>query len=478
MSIPNHGQRATTAITRARSRRGPPCYTTPMARPYRTTPEDSAEMPSGITFIMGNEVAERFSFYGMKAILFTFMTTHLVDAAGAPAAMTDAEAKTWIHTFVAFLYATPLLGGVLADAFFGKYRVIIGLSLVYCVGHAILAVDHTATGLALGLAVIGIGAGGIKPCVSAHVGDQFGPRNAHRLGSTFAFFYMSINIGAFTSMMLTPKLMEEYGPDVGFGVPGVLMLVATAVFWMGRHRFAHIPPSGIGFMRDLAAPEGRRMVGRLAVLYVFVALFFSLFDQTASSWVQQGKRMELHGEPWLADAMQSANPMFVLLLTPLFALVVYPRMERVVRLSPLRKIGAGMVLAGLAFCWSAGLETALDAGAKPTIFAQLVGYLLLTAGELLVSVTALEYAYTQAPPRIKSFVMTFYLGSVAIGNLITVGITKLTADASGQATISSRDAFLLYAGIIAAGVVAFIPYARLAREQSYLPSSEPDADAT
>ena len=448
-----------------------------MAKAYRTTPENTERMPTGIPFIIGNEIAERFSFYGMKAILFTYMTEHLVNRAGESALLSGADAKKHIHLFVAALYATPLLGGILADAFFGKYRLIIALSLVYCVGHAVLAIDPTATGLFLGLGIVAIGAGGIKPCVSAHVGDQFGARNGHLVSRVYAFFYLSINLGAAAAMVLTPRLLRDHGPEVGFGVPGVLMAVATLVFWLGRHRYAHIPPAGPAFFKDVTGPEGRAVVGRLALLFAFVALFWTLFDQTTSSWVEQGKRMMLHGDPSLADQMQAANPVFVLLLTPLFTFGVYPLVERRVRLTPMRKIGIGLALAALAFVYSASIESALDGGASISIYAQLPGYALLTSGELLVSITALEYAYTQAPPRMKSFVMSFYLASAAVGNLFTWAITGATTDADGHATITTTQSFLLYAGIMAVGTLLFIPYSRRVKDRSYLQSSADSAPA-
>ncbi len=148
---------------------------------YRTTPAPLKTMPPGIPFIIGNELAERFSFYGMRAILYLFMTTALVTHSGAADLMSEAKAKEWTHLFIAGVYFTPLLGALLADLWLGKYRTIIALSLVYCLGHLALALDNTRSGLVVGLTLIAIGAGGIKPCVSAHVGDQFARTNANLL---------------------------------------------------------------------------------------------------------------------------------------------------------------------------------------------------------------------------------------------------------------------------------------------------------
>jgi POT family proton-dependent oligopeptide transporter len=158
---------------------------------YRTAPAPITGMPPGIPYIVGNEAAERYSYYGMRAILVIFMTKFLMNANGELDVMTDEQAKTWFHVFVTAVYFFPIFGAIISDAFFGKYRTILVLSIVYCLGHLTLAIDDTRTGLALGLGLIAIGSGGIKPCVSAHVGDQFGQTNARLLPKVFGWFSRS-----------------------------------------------------------------------------------------------------------------------------------------------------------------------------------------------------------------------------------------------------------------------------------------------
>ena len=260
--------------------------------PYLTAPVKSKELPKGIPYIIGNEAAERYSFYGMKAILVIFMTKYLMDSDGARAPMSETEATTWFHLFNSAVYFTPLLGAIVADAFFGKYKTIVSLSVVYCLGHLALALDETRLGLAVGLTLIAIGAGGIKPCVSAHVGDQFGKSNGHLLTKIFGWFYFSINLGAFASQIMTPILLDRFGPHIAFGVPGGLMLLATIVFWMGRREFVHIPAGGMDFLRETFSKEGLKIIGRLCIIYLFVAVFWALFDQSGSKWVLQSDRMD------------------------------------------------------------------------------------------------------------------------------------------------------------------------------------------
>ena len=190
---------------------------------HRTTPEETTEMPPGVPYIVCNEAAERFSFYGMKTILIVFMQKYMRDAAGKPDHLDDEEARSWYHVFSMAVYVTPLLGAFLSDVVLGKYRTILYFSLVYCGGHLALGLNDTRAGLATGLALIALGAGGIKPCVSANVGDQFGVANQHLLTKVFGAFYFAINLGAFASSLITPVLLEQYGPHAAFGLPGVLM---------------------------------------------------------------------------------------------------------------------------------------------------------------------------------------------------------------------------------------------------------------
>ena len=188
---------------------------------FRNKPLQTKGLPPGIPYIIGNEAAERFSFYGMKSILLVFMTTYLVQPDGGLDTFSIKEAEAWNHLFVASAYFFPIVGGILADAFLGKYLTIIILSLVYCLGHASLAFmgysGDTRMWLFAGLALIAIGSGGIKPCVSSHVGDQFSSGNKNLLSKVFGWFYFSINLGAFMSGLLTPFLLEARNSIGSFG---------------------------------------------------------------------------------------------------------------------------------------------------------------------------------------------------------------------------------------------------------------------
>jgi proton-dependent oligopeptide transporter, POT family len=419
---------------------------------YRSTAVETDQMPPGIPYIVGNEAAERFSFYGMRTILVVFMAQYLhwMDGKGGKA-ISNTEAVEYYHQFASWVYFTPLLGALLADIFLGKYRTILILSVVYCLGHAALACmgsyGYSAWWLFGGLLLICLGAGGIKPCVSAHVGDQFGKGNHHLLTKIYNWFYFSINFGSFFSTLLTPWLLEWYGPHWAFGVPGVLMAIATVMFWIGRDTFVHIPAAGLGFFREAFSREGIIALCKLIPLFAIIAVFWSLYDQTGSSWVLQAQQMDLHflGVHWLESQVQAVNPILILVFIPFFTFVIYPMLNRVFPLTPLRKIGLGLVLMTLSFWLVTVTQGWIDAGQRPSIGWQILAYVVITASEILVSIVGLEFAYTQAPRTMKSMVMSLFWLSVWGGNQFTAQVnhTISVPSASSQqfeAAISSLPA--------------------------------------
>lgn len=525
--------------------------------PYRNTPTETTGMPGGIPFIIGNEAAERFSFYGMKTILAVFMTQYLLSASGEASYLTDAQAREYVHLFVASAYFFPVLGAIISDAFLGKYRTIMLLSVVYCLGHLALALIDLPSPmlqatleprnwLMAGLFLVALGSGGIKPCVSAHVGDQFGQKNRHLLTRVFGWFYFSINFGSFFSTLLTPWLLKHYGAGWAFGVPGILMALATFVFWLGRHRYIHIPPRGFGFVEEVFSKRGIGALGGLLSIYVFVAVFWALYDQSGGAWVLQAMQMDCNflGIQWLESQIQAINPLLILLYIPLFAYVIYPAAGKVVKLTPLRKIGAGFFLCVVAFGISAFAQQRIDSAqadfatklapmvesdeinytltatalrevernsvAKsieelatepkpadaewrrkmteslatggiaitadttrhdaewPSIAWQLLAYIVLTAAEVLVSVTCLEFSYTQAPKSMKSFIMSLYLLSVSAGNLLTALVNKFTQDEAGNSTLAGAEYYWFFTKLMLGAAVVYIFVSLFYREKEYI----------
>ena len=504
----------------------------------RTAPDHEAKSwPPGVPYIIGNEGCERFSYYGMRSILQVHLAMLFAVQMGLDETdeAAGARATAVLHLFYAGVYALPMIGALLADRLFGKYNVIFWLSLVYCAGHGVLAVaENSLGGMYLGLGLIAVGSGGIKPCVSANVGDQFGRGNWHLVERVFQAFYWIINVGSFSATLLIPFLREKYGPGVAFGVPGILMFAATVMFWAGRKKFVHVPPQpggtvglldvfagslfflpmaliilgtewiwvGVsvplsviagglvfrarlkaqpddGFLAVLShavaakfrgeskggfwkasearfgpeAAEGPKAVLRIMVVFSMVSIFWALYDQHSTTWVRQAQLMDLDlfGLKITPSQIQAANPALVMALIPFCAFLLYPWITKLgFAMTPLRRMSCGMLLTAASFAWIATLHARIEASpeASVNIAWQLPAWFLLTLGEVMVSVTGLEFAYTQAPKRMKSTIMGFWLLTISIGNV-------LVSFLAGFEELSLATSFWMYTYMMLGAFVVF-----------------------
>ncbi|AZP11247.1 POT-type proton-dependent oligopeptide transporter [Undibacterium parvum] len=505
-----------------------------------TQKPDQAKMPSQIPYIIASEGCERFSFYGMRNILTVFLMTSLL--LSIPEPLRKGMAKEVFHTFVIGVYFFPLLGGWLADRYFGKYNTVLWLSLVYCAGHACLAIfEDNRNGFYTGLFLIALGSGGIKPLVSSFIGDQFDQSNRSLAQKVFDGFYWIINFGSFFASLLMPIFLKQFGASIAFGIPGVLMFIATVVFWLGRKKYVHVEPvakdphsflnvvktalfaegkgadqgrSGyylalaggvlaiagmflipqIGIVAALClalvfvlgfggagawmqlerargvhpdiAVDGVRSVLRILVLFALVTPFWSLFDQKASTWVLQADQMDKPS--WFQSSMmQALNPMLVMLLIPFNNLILYPMLKRMgIELTALRRMGLGIAFSGIAWIVVGFMQLAIDGGNMLSITWQILPYALLTFGEVLVSATGLEFAYSQAPLAMKGVIMSFWNLSTTIGNLwVLLANSSVKSEAVTEqikTTGMSVTAFQMFffAGFALLAAFAFAAYAK------------------
>ena len=484
-------------------------------------------MPNSIPYIVANEFAERFCFYGINAILVAYMIDFLKFG--------DAKAATWQALFKSGAYFFPLLGAMVSDIFLAKFRTIISFSMVYVTGCFVIAFGSGETTLVIGMFLVAFGTGGIKPCVSTNVGDQFTSSNAHLIERAFSYFYIAINAGSSISIYFCPELLAspEYGPKYAFGLPGAMMALATLVFWLGRRKFAVVPAAMpkpglalpafllvffavLGFtawvfmisgrdiliatgtllgtlagvavlflktcLRNALPPElrawlersltgeGLRIVGKLLGLYLFVAFFWSLWDQSnGNSWTIQAqsalmdKRLFgfLAGVPgfeslaayeMLPAQVQVVNGIFIILLVPIFTFGIYPLLGKFFEVTPLRKIGIGFFVVASSFLIVAWVEDRIQSGHSVSMWWQISAYGVLPAAEVLVSITALEYSYKQAPLYMKSFIMSLFLLSTSVGNAFTAAVNSIMVEplsasalATGEqtwVTLEGADAFV------------------------------------
>jgi POT family proton-dependent oligopeptide transporter len=510
-------------------------------------------MPPQIPFIIANEGCERFSFYGMRNILQQFLPASMMMIHLPPAAR-EGAAKEVFHIFVMGVYVFPLLGGWLADRFFGKFNTIFWFSLIYCAGHACLAIfEDQPNGFYTGLFLIALGAGGIKPLVASFVGDQFDERNKHLAKVVFDAFYWIINFGSFFASLLMPVFLAELGPSWAFGIPGALMLIATIVLVIGKNRYVIVPPAppnpnsfsnvvktvlsardsngslgpgaytaiggivlamgafgllalptfklvpviclalvimlafgGLGTSMQLDRARGKhpdeavngvRAVLSILIVFALVTPFHSLFDQKATEWVIQGKQMSIPGweinlgplglweTNFLPTQMQAFNPLLVMILIPFNNLVLYPFMQRRgYTPTSLRRMTWGIVFSGFAWVIAGGLQVVLEGGDKITILWQILPYVFLTFGEVLVSATGLEFAYSQAPLAMKGVIMSFWNLTTTVGGLwvllVDAGIknTTVTGAITGAGISPTVFRMFFFAAFAFAAAIVFKLY--------------------
>uniref|UniRef100_A0A4W6E5Z8 Solute carrier family 15 member 1 n=1 Tax=Lates calcarifer TaxID=8187 RepID=A0A4W6E5Z8_LATCA len=352
---------------------------------------------------------ERFSYYGMRAVLVLYFKYFL--------RWDDDFATTIYHTFVALCYLTPILGAIVADSWLGKFKTIIYLSIVYALGQVILAVSaihditdankdgtpdnmgfHVALSM-VGLILIALGTGGIKPCVAAFGGDQFGDHQEKQRSTFFSIFYLSINAGSLLSTVITPILRaQECGIHtqqkcypLAFGVPAALMVVALIVFIVGSGMYNKTAPQGnimvkvcrcIGFaiknrFRHRSSQYPKRahwmdwaeekydklliaqvkMVLKVLFLYIPLPMFWG------SRWTLQATTMNgdfgiLIIQP---DQMQTVNPILILILVPIMDSIIYPLIAKCkLNFTPLKRMTVGMFFAALAFVAAALVQIQID----------------------------------------------------------------------------------------------------------------------
>jgi POT family proton-dependent oligopeptide transporter len=202
------------------------------------------------------------------------------------------------------------------------------------------------------------------------------------------------------------------------------------VFFMGRKKFAVVPPAGKAWLKDVFSKEGLRIIGSLAVIYFFVACFWSLWDQSnGQTWTLQAESSLMDknlgfGFTLLPAQIQVVNGLFILGMVPIFTFGVYPLMGKLFKVTPLRKIGIGLFTIASSFLIVARIEAHIQAGQTVSMWWQILAYVVLTASEVLVSITALEFSYKQAPLRMKSFIMALFLLSTFFGNMMTAGVNR------------------------------------------------------
>ncbi|XP_030380983.1 peptide transporter family 1 isoform X2 [Scaptodrosophila lebanonensis] len=357
--------------------------------------------PKSVFFIISNEFCERFNYYGMRTVLVLFLSYQL--------GYSNDTATVVFHIFTMFVYFLCVFGAIISDSWLGKFKTILNLSLVYICGSVLLTLGAIGplnlpveTFTMIGLALIALGSGGIKPCVSAFGGDQFKmPEQVKQITTFFSLFYFSINAGSLISTSVTPILREDvhcFGEKecypLAFGVPAVLMIVSVIIIVLGRPLYKIKPPAGNMVVLvsktiwtalrtkckekktnprehwldyadqkyDRQLIDDVKVLMRVLFLYLPLPVFWALFDQQGSRWTFQATRMDGDMGSWdiKPDQLQVLNPLLILVFIPLYDVAFYPALRLVGISRPLQKLTMGGVLAGIAFIISGVVELNLE----------------------------------------------------------------------------------------------------------------------
>ena len=369
--------------------------------------------PIGFWFIFWGELAERCSFYGMRALLTVYMVEQLH--------FEDENATRVYHLFVMSCYFLPLVGGWIADNYLGKYWTIVGFSLPYILGHVIIGWESELW-LFVALALLAMGTGVIKPNISTLMGltyDQRRPGLEQLRSDAFSIFYAAINIGSAISTTWLPSVRMEHGFSKAFLIPAVLMFFAFVFFAAGK-RFYAVEV----IERRTKTPAERKLqfdvIYRLSGILLVVTIFWMIFDQHGSTWTYFARDhlvLNVFGKQIPPEQLQALNPWFIIALLPVMAIAWRLLPKFGIHLKPTSKMAIGMALTGV--CMGVMALASYFAGeGRVSIAWQIVAYLMITVAEICVSVIGLELSFSVAPKSMKSFVSACWLLPVAFANIL------------------------------------------------------------
>lgn len=388
----------------------------------------AAEHPRGLYVLFATEMWERFSFYSMLA-LFTLYLQDTAQGFG----WSDAEATSLYSWYLMAVYASPLIGGILADRYLGYRRSVMIGGVFFVAGHFLLSF-HSLTIVYLALGCLVIGNGFFKPNVSTMVGNLY-PNGSALKDQAYIIFYFGINVGAFAAGLAMEFFKQVYGYHAAFAVAGFGMLVSVALLWFFRRhvegadrRASAEAPSGPSNSKLEAVPESRR-IAALMVIFSIVIVFWMAFHQNGSTltyWANDNTAWSVSG-----TISNSINPFWILVLTyPLLAF--WRRLAaRGIEPSTPTKMCFGMVLTGLSFFvlyWGASIGEASVTGDDIYAFRVSPAWLIsssgiVTLGELMLSPMGLSLVSKVAPYRLRGMMMGGWFVATAIGNKLTaVGV--------------------------------------------------------
>lgn len=395
--------------------------------------------PAGLFILFFTEMWERFSYYGMRALLVLYMTDYLLtDPERAynvfgyralESTLTSVFGELSVQAmssqiygiYTGLVYFTPLFGGIIADKYLGQHRTVYLGGLLMAIGHFLMASEEM---FLLALVFLILGNGAFKPNISTQVGNLYAEGDTRRDGA-FTIFYMGINLGAFFSPLVCGTLGQTVGWHWGFGAAGVGMLLGLVVYWMGsglvpkdiRHQ---AQDSGEDLSRPLTREEWRR-VGALAVLCILNLFFWAIFEQqgnTLQLWADRRTDWSLMGLTIPSTWYQSFNPAMIFIFAPLVSMIWLRQSKRNAEPSSVVKMGIGCMLCGAAYICMIAAANIVPDGERGSVLWLTMTTWLFTMGELYLSPIGLSLVTKVAPRPILSMMMGMWFLSSFFGNYL------------------------------------------------------------
>jgi POT family proton-dependent oligopeptide transporter len=437
--------------------------------------------PRGLAVLFATEMWERFSYYGMRALLTLYMVKYLF----LPGHAERVIGYEWLKSaheslvgplgvqpfasyiygdYTALVYFTPILGGFLADRVLGQRRMVLTGAVLMAIGHFMMASEEL---MLLALLVLILGNGAFKPNISTQVGGLYAPGDPRR-DRAFSIFYVGINIGAFLSPLVCGSLAIAFGWHYGFAAAGVGMLIGLAIYLWGTPT---LPPDGFDRAhlepRHPLTTQERRRLGAIAILFVPVTLFWATYEQqgnTIALWAEDYTNRAIDLGFWRgeipAEWFQSFNPFLIFAFTPFVVALWTWQSRRGREPTTVTKMAIGcfgVALANLVLVAAAAVAGAQTTNAVSWLW--LAGYfVIVTLGELYLSPIGLSLVTKVAPVRFLSMTMGIWLATSFLGNFIAGWLGSFWTD------MDKRYFFLMIAAIAAAAAVAILICNRPLRE--------------
>lgn len=404
--------------------------------------------PTGLFVLFFTEMWERFSYYGMRAILVLYLVSKTTEA-NPGLGWTNGEALALYGWYTMLVYVASIPGGWVADKLIGQRKSVLYGGILLCFGHGILAVEEMwAFYTGLGLIIAGVGM--LKPNISTMVGGLYKKGDIRR-DQGFTIFYIGINVGAFLSSLIVGYVGEVHGWHYGFGLAGIGMLAGMIVYFFGQKHIAHVgnnlstsenEEERLASQRPLTKIEKDRIVV-LLISFLLVIVFWGAFEQAGGLMniyaMEKTNRMFM-GMEIPASWFQSLNAMFIIFLGTIVA-GYWAKRKLAGKLSTsLFKMILGLIIMGSGFFFMSAASAEYESIGSSAMIWLVLAYLLHTIGELCISPVALSYITKLAPVKYGSLMMGVYFAMTGFGNKLA-GLLGESASKYGEFTIFTGIAF-------------------------------------